>query len=458
MHVRETLAQLERWPSVDAFYAESDARRYSGEMDFGVWWLAGNLSRTTHRISAVEDTGEIYVVRLARGLRDEPPGEVFLAGRFRVGDYEDAERVLAGWDDVCGQQESLAWALERASADAGGGGRVSVVERQALRQLDAPPADVVPVAAVRPLVDRWIALFDSAEDAYRVLEAASRFTADAWRRRLSEEATAGQRRGWWSFEDLDVADVDELLVAMGATELWHTELAAWAGLRALRCEDCGKSIEPGNYRSLDLFRPQPGAPGGVIWNATAQKWIVRPKAAKAGGRRFRRYDLCRRCAGEALRLRASKNQKVGHKGRHGVLSVRDRVPPRRGGRPRLLTDDELRKLHEVYVRTGLSRNELARRLAASRSKGTVEGYNQAMLYGWRRLMLPLRPVGEQIGLSRHGTDGTKRRKWKVQCRHRLKSGRRCTQYVRREPTATGSRPAEDGLCWNHANATRELAA
>lgn len=290
----------------------------------------------------------------------------------------------------------------------------SVTEREAIRSADAAAADVVPVAALRPLVERWIAMFDTPEDAYQALEAASRFTADAWRKRLTDKVDtfharkrgrAGQlweydyeRRGWWSYEALDVADVDELLTAMGATELWHTELAAWAGLRALRCEDCGKSIEPGDYRPLDLFRPQPGAPGGVVWNATVQKWVVRAKAAKAGGRRFRRYDLCRRCAGEALRARAAKSPKVGHKGRGGVLRRTDRVEPKRGGRPRLLTDEQLHAAHVVYLRGERSMRQLAADLALSLGTGTAGGYASALYYGWRRLMLPTRSRGEAMTL------------------------------------------------------------
>lgn len=117
MNVRDTLAGLQSWPTTEDFYADpaspAERRRRSGEMDFGCWWLAGNLGRTQHRISAVLDTGEFYVIRLVTGLRDEPPGEVFLAGRFEAGDYRDAERILDGWADRCGEQDSLEWALDR---------------------------------------------------------------------------------------------------------------------------------------------------------------------------------------------------------------------------------------------------------------------------------------------------------------------------------------------------------
>src|SRR6185436_6435583 len=108
---------------------------------------------------------------------------------------------------------------------------------------------------------------------------------------------------------------DELLTAMGRPELWHELAPVTVGLK---CEDCGGHItDETGYRPLDLFRPDPSAQAGVIWDATKGKLVIRPGAARAGGRRFRRVDLCRRCAGEALRIRASKNPKVGHKGRLG---------------------------------------------------------------------------------------------------------------------------------------------
>lgn len=123
MDVRAELKGLPSWLSIEQYYADDERRTRSGEMDFGCWWLSGNIGRTTHRISAVEDTGEFYVVRLSRGVMDEPPGEVFLAGAFAVGDYEDAERVMGGstestdgWAQACGQKDSLAWALERLRA------------------------------------------------------------------------------------------------------------------------------------------------------------------------------------------------------------------------------------------------------------------------------------------------------------------------------------------------------
>ncbi len=219
----------------------------------------------------------------------------------------------------------------------------------------------------------------------------------------------------------------------------------------LHCEDCGKRIEAGDYQPLDLFRHKPGASGKQVWDATKEKWVRRPaqgpkKRARRDGRRFKRWDLCTRCAEKALLER------------QGIYG-RDRLrAPKRGGRPRLLTESELRAAHKIYEQTGMSRREIAKRLWQQQGKGSWSGYDQSLLYGWRRLKLKLRPIGEQIAISRHGSDGSKSKHWKKRCKRRLRDGRHCTQYVRRIVTATGSHPADDGLCWNHARQAERRAA
>lgn len=262
--------------------------------------------------------------------------------------------------------------------------------------------DLVPANAVRPLVDRWIAMFDSPEDAYQALGANGSLTPDAWRKRLTDRVYGNGTRGWWALDQISAVDVDELLSAMDATELWHVELAEWSGTRSLVCEDCEKSIAPGDYRPLDLMRPQPGAPAGVVWDSTKRRWAKRPNNARANGRRFRRYDLCRRCAAEVLRRRSAHKGTVTENGRRRALLTRERIAPKRGGRPRLLTDAQLRHLHGLYEREGLSTGDLADRLVAGgRVTGTRSGLYQAMLYGWRRLGLPLRSKGEAQALAHH---------------------------------------------------------
>lgn len=206
------------------------------------------------------------------------------------------------------------------------------------------------------------------------------------------------------------------------------------------CEDCGAEIEP-DVMPIDLFRHVPESMEGRVWNKTTGKWVRRPGRARAGGRRFRLWHLCRSCRAAAIRERALK---ASSNGRQKTLKTSDRIPPRRGGRPRLLTDDELRSAYRIYVETGLSRREIAKRLHAQREKGTLQGYEQSLLYGWRRLGFKLRDRGAQVAISRHGASVDWRPPVRKQrCKKRLRDGRRCTQWVRHDGH-------DDGLCWNHA--------
>ena len=79
----------------------------------------------------------------------------------------------------------------------------------------------VPVDRFRRIVERWLAEFDDNEQGYQALSAASGMTANAWRKRLSDNATSG----WWRFSHLDEADVDEVLSLIDWTHAWQTDLA-----------------------------------------------------------------------------------------------------------------------------------------------------------------------------------------------------------------------------------------
>jgi hypothetical protein len=205
------------------------------------------------------------------------------------------------------------------------------------------------------------------------------------------------------------------------------------------CEDCGGEVEP-DVMPIGLFRPVEGAPENTVWDATKRRWVRRKGRARAGGRRWREYRLCRRCRAEALRNR-SQNGNVMENGVRRSLRTRERVAPKKGGRPRLLSDEELRLAYLAYRQQGLSMLELARRFHAGRDKGTLAGYQQAILYGFRRLGYQLRPKGEQIGISRHGTDGTKSKPQKRRCAGKTRAGRRCRVWARK-----GQR-----CCWDHRN-------
>ena len=315
-------------------------------------------------------------------------------------------------------------------------------------------------AAFKQVVDEWFALQEDIDSALGILSTASGDALDTWRKRVwLRGSDKGQLRSWR--RNTTIEQVDRFLVAAGLTHLWHEQpLMGTRKKKVLRCEDCGVELGPDNYRPLDLFRHQSGSSGKFVWDNTKQKWVRRPargpkKRARRNGRRFRVYDLCRKCAGEALRQRAASGS-VMENGARRALKRKERVAPKRGGRPSLLTEDELRSAYHVYTSTTLSRREIAKRIWESKDKGTRSGYESALLYGWRRLGLELRDIGTQLGMSVHGTDGTKTKNWKQQCKAELRGGRQCGQWVRIIREETSSHPAEDGLCWNHAKSAARV--
>lgn len=311
--------------------------------------------------------------------------------------------------------------------------------------------NVVPVEVFRPIAEAWLAEQDSPQAGFELLGAATGLKADSWRKRFTS-GTAFSRAGaevgvgWWSRSAIAAVDVDAFLAAADLVHLWHQPpLEEYRAVVGLRCEDCGRVIEDGEYMPLDLMRPDPSA-STWLWDATKQKLVHRPTQARPGGRRFRVVDLCTHCGTEALFARAPEY-------RHGRLT-----PPKRGGRPRLLDEAQLRTLHHVYTTRGFSMVQLARMLVdAGKTRGTFQGFYQSMYYGWRNLGLETRTHGVQVAMSRFGTDGTRSKHHKVQCSKALADGRRCTQWVRRIVTATGSQPAADGLCWNHGVGAKAAA-
>lgn len=203
-------------------------------------------------------------------------------------------------------------------------------------------------------------------------------------------------------------------------------------MSGLTCEDCGKSpLAEDDYRPLDLMRPDPSA-SRWVWDSTKQKLVHRPHSAAVGGRRFRLVDLCRRCAGDALRKR-SLNGTVMEAGKKRALLTRERIPPKRGGRPRLLDERQLRQLHRIYEQQGVSIGDLASGLLqGGKVKGTRTGLYQSILYGWRNLKLPLRPKGDAIALAHHRR-GRKPRA-PQRCPATTRKGKRCRLFAKLDGT------------------------
>lgn len=92
-------------------FGNADPRRiHSRERDIGLVWRDGDR---LFRAAVVEATGELYVVQL--GSPAEGGGHVVLLGELEA--HADLERILSGWRDAHGREESFRWLrarLERA--------------------------------------------------------------------------------------------------------------------------------------------------------------------------------------------------------------------------------------------------------------------------------------------------------------------------------------------------------
>ena len=74
----------------------------------------------------------------------------------------------------------------------------------------------VSVSVFRPVVERWLAQFGNKEDGFRILAARGDLTADAWRRRFTEDEGR-----WWSAATISPALVDEFLTLAGLPHLYE---------------------------------------------------------------------------------------------------------------------------------------------------------------------------------------------------------------------------------------------
>ncbi len=100
----------QRYPSLVAFYSADAARLSSRERDVGLLWRSGK-DGPMHRAAWVEDTGELYLVRL--GPAGEGGGVVEVIAH--VADADALETALRGWRERCGMPGSLQWLRVRAA-------------------------------------------------------------------------------------------------------------------------------------------------------------------------------------------------------------------------------------------------------------------------------------------------------------------------------------------------------
>jgi hypothetical protein len=97
--------------SLANFYRADTRRVRSRERDVGLWWR-DDVGGPLHRAAWVDETGELYLVRL--GPPDAGGGRVEVLAI--VGDRASLERALAGWRERCGERRSLGWLRERAAS------------------------------------------------------------------------------------------------------------------------------------------------------------------------------------------------------------------------------------------------------------------------------------------------------------------------------------------------------
>ena len=99
---------MQTYLSLGAFYAADRRRATSRERDVGLWWRARGPLACTYRAAFVEATGELYVMQ-HEGMRGG--GQVQVLGRFDA--FAELHRLIAGWEDLCGEPGSIDWLTAR---------------------------------------------------------------------------------------------------------------------------------------------------------------------------------------------------------------------------------------------------------------------------------------------------------------------------------------------------------
>ena len=106
---RRRRARPARYGSLTSFYTADPRRVDSRERDVGLWWREA-ADGPLYRAAWVNDTGELYLVRL--GPSEQGGGEVEVLAT--IAEPELLEQALAGWRERCGEPRSLGWLRRRA--------------------------------------------------------------------------------------------------------------------------------------------------------------------------------------------------------------------------------------------------------------------------------------------------------------------------------------------------------
>ena len=112
---RRVTRRAGRYRSLASFYRADPRRVASRELDVGLWWRE-QIDGRLHRAAWIDDTGELYLVRL--GPEAEGGGTVEVLAHLR--DRERLDSALDGWREQCGEPSSLAWLR----------GRIATLERE----------------------------------------------------------------------------------------------------------------------------------------------------------------------------------------------------------------------------------------------------------------------------------------------------------------------------------------
>jgi hypothetical protein len=112
----------------------------SRELDVGLWWRE-EAQGPLYRAAWVNDTGELYVVRLG----PTPDGGGHVEVLATVSARERLESMLEGWREQCGRPRSLQWLRERAGRL---GDRVRVAQLRALAVVAATGAALTATTAL----------------------------------------------------------------------------------------------------------------------------------------------------------------------------------------------------------------------------------------------------------------------------------------------------------------------
>jgi hypothetical protein len=101
----------ETFETIEEMYAADPRRKFSRELDFGVWWKERDIDWPRHRVSWIFDTGEVYAYSQRKS--SGPPTVVILGV---ISEEERVEAVLEGWADHCGPPNGLQWVCARLAA------------------------------------------------------------------------------------------------------------------------------------------------------------------------------------------------------------------------------------------------------------------------------------------------------------------------------------------------------